>query len=61
MIFDYNVIWASMPLYLSGLLETVKLLGISLFFGLLAAVPLVLLFMPAAIFISGRSEQQVPI
>ena len=40
MIFDYNVIWASMPLYLNGLLETVKLLGISLFFGLLAAVPL---------------------
>ena len=40
MIFDYNVIWASMPLYLSGMLETVKLLGISLFFGLLAAVPL---------------------
>ncbi|MGP4918348.1 amino acid ABC transporter permease, partial [Pseudomonas lundensis] len=40
MIFDYNVIWDSMPLYLDGLLETLKLLGISLFFGLLAAVPL---------------------
>ena len=31
MIFDYNVIWDSMPLYLNGLLETLKLLGISLF------------------------------
>ena len=40
MIFDYNVIWDSMPLYLSGLLETLKLLGISLFFGLLVAIPL---------------------
>ena len=40
MIFDYNVIWDSMPLYLDGLLETLKLLGISLFFGLLVAVPL---------------------
>ena len=40
MIFDYTVIWDSLPLYLSGLLETLKLLGISLFFGLLVAIPL---------------------
>ncbi|MBD8494841.1 ABC transporter permease [Pseudomonas syringae] len=40
MIFDYNVIWDSLPLYLGGLLVTLKLLGISLFFGLLAALPL---------------------
>ena len=40
MIFDYNVIWDSMPLYLSGMVETLKLLGISLFFGLLVALPL---------------------
>lgn len=39
MIFDYNVIWEAMPLYLGGLLTTLKLLLISLFFGLLAAVP----------------------
>lgn len=32
-------------------------LATAIIFGLLAAVPLVLLFMPAAIFISGRSEQ----
>lgn len=40
MIFDYNVIWEAMPLYLGGLLTTLKLLAISLFFGLLAALPL---------------------
>ena len=40
MIFDYNVVWDSLPLYLSGMLETLKLLVISLFFGLLAALPL---------------------
>ncbi|KQQ57030.1 amino acid ABC transporter permease [Pseudomonas sp. Leaf127] len=40
MMFDYNVIWDSLPLYLGGLLVTLKLLGISLFFGLLAALPL---------------------
>ena len=48
MIFDYNVIWASMPLYLSGMLETVKLLGISLFFGLLAILML-LFWIPGCI------------
>ena len=40
MIFDYNVVWEAMPLYLGGLLTTLKLLALSLFFGLLAAVPL---------------------
>ena len=40
MIFDYNVIWEAMPLYLGGLLTTLKLLAFSLLFGLLAAVPL---------------------
>jgi arginine/ornithine transport system permease protein len=40
MIFDYNVIWESLPLYLGGLLTTLKLLGLSLFFGLLCALPL---------------------
>lgn len=40
MMFDYNVIWESLPLYFSGLLVTLKLLGISLAIGLLAALPL---------------------
>src|SRR5471030_1091637 len=40
MIFDYNVIWEALPLYFGGLLTTLKLLGISLFFGLLCALPL---------------------
>ncbi len=40
MIFDYNVIWDSLPLYFSGLLTTLQLLGIALAFGLLAALPL---------------------
>lgn len=31
MIFDYNVIWEAMPLYLGGLLTTLKLLALSLF------------------------------
>ena len=43
MIFDFSVIWDSLPLYFSGLLVTLKLLAISLFFGLLAAVPLALM------------------
>ncbi|MGB7648770.1 MAG: amino acid ABC transporter permease, partial [Pseudomonas fluorescens] len=29
MIFDYNVIWEAMPLYLGGLVTTLKLLAIS--------------------------------
>ena len=40
MIFDYNVVWESLPLYFGGLLVTLKLLGISLAVGLLAALPL---------------------
>ncbi|WP_346400054.1 ABC transporter permease [Pseudomonas syringae] len=40
MIFDYNVIWDSLPLYFGGLLTTLKLLAISLAFGLLTALPL---------------------
>ncbi len=40
MIFDYNVVWEAMPLYLGGLLTTLKLLALSLLFGLLAAIPL---------------------
>jgi arginine/ornithine transport system permease protein len=43
MIFDYTVIQASWPLYLAGLLETLKLLAISLLFGLMAALPLALM------------------
>jgi len=39
-IFDYNVIWDSLPLYFAGLLTTLELLGIALVFGLLAALPL---------------------
>ncbi len=40
MIFDYNVIWDSLPLYFAGLLTSLELLGIALVFGLLAALPL---------------------
>lgn len=40
MIFDYNIIWDSLPLYFAGLLTTLELLGIALAFGLLAALPL---------------------
>lgn len=40
MIFDYNVIWDSLPLYFAGLLTTLELLGIALVFGLFAALPL---------------------
>ncbi|MCI8210482.1 amino acid ABC transporter permease [Pseudomonas sp. S25] len=40
MIFDYNVIWDSLPLYFAGLVTTLELLGIALAFGLLAALPL---------------------
>src|SRR5690349_7108321 len=40
MIFDYNVIWQALPLYFGGLVTTLKLLALSLFFGLLCALPL---------------------
>jgi arginine/ornithine transport system permease protein len=40
MIFDVNVIWENLPLYLGGVLVTLKILAISLAFGLALAVPL---------------------
>ncbi|MDE3735766.1 arginine/ornithine transport system permease protein [Metapseudomonas resinovorans] len=43
MIFDYNVILESLPLYFGGVLVTLKLLVISLALGLTAAVPLALM------------------
>jgi len=43
MIFDYTVIWDSLPLYFSGVLVTLKLLAISLAIGLAMAVPLALM------------------
>lgn len=43
MIFDYNVVLDSLPLYFGGVLVTLKLLLISLAFGLTLAVPLALM------------------
>ena len=43
MIFDYTVIWDSLSLYFGGVLVTLKLLAIALFFGLLLAIPLALM------------------
>ncbi|MBB1520728.1 ABC transporter permease [Aquipseudomonas guryensis] len=43
MIFDYNVVLDSLPLYFGGVLITLKLLVISLAFGLALAVPLALM------------------
>ncbi|AYC32287.1 ABC transporter permease [Pseudomonas cavernae] len=43
MIFDFSVIWQSLPLYLGGVLVTLKLLAISLALGLAAALPLALM------------------
>ena len=43
MIFDYSVVWDSLPLYFAGTLETLKLLAISLAIGLLMAIPLALM------------------
>ncbi|MES2818072.1 MAG: ABC transporter permease [Pseudomonadota bacterium] len=40
MIFDYSVIWDSLPLYFGGVLVTLKLLLIALALGLALAVPL---------------------
>ena len=40
MIFDYNVVLDSLPLYFAGVLVTLKLLLIALVFGLALAVPL---------------------
>ena len=43
MILDYNLIWENLPLYFSGALVTLKVLLISLFFGLMLAIPLALM------------------
>ncbi|TXH95244.1 MAG: ABC transporter permease [Pseudomonas sp.] len=43
MLFDYNLVLDSLPLYLGGVLVTLKLLAIALAVGLLAAVPLALM------------------
>jgi arginine/ornithine transport system permease protein len=43
MLFDYNVVLDSLPLYFGGVLVTLKLLVISLAVGLLAAVPLAMM------------------
>ncbi|MFP6847328.1 MAG: ABC transporter permease [Pseudomonas sp.] len=40
MIFDFNVIWDSLPLYFGGVLVTLKILLISLVCGLAVAIPL---------------------
>ncbi|GLK89406.1 ABC transporter permease [Pseudomonas turukhanskensis] len=40
MIFDFSPIWENIHLYLGGILITLKLLAISLTFGLAAAIPL---------------------
>ena len=40
MIFDYNVVLDSLPLYFAGVLVTLKLLLVALVFGLVLAVPL---------------------
>ncbi|NQD79830.1 ABC transporter permease [Pseudomonas seleniipraecipitans] len=53
MIFDYTVIWDSLPLYLGGVLVTIKLLAIALFFGLLVAVPLALMRTSRSPWING--------
>jgi arginine/ornithine transport system permease protein len=39
-ILDFSVIWDNLPLYFSGMLVTLKILLISLAFGLLLAIPL---------------------
>jgi len=43
MIFDYQMIWENLPLYWSGVLVTLKILLISLAFGLSLALPLALM------------------
>jgi arginine/ornithine transport system permease protein len=55
MIFDYNVIWEALPLYFGGLLTTLKLLALSLFFGLLAALPLGLMRVSKNPFVNGAA------
>ncbi|WP_339485649.1 ABC transporter permease [Pseudomonas sp. EL_65y_Pfl2_R95] len=52
MIFDYNVIWDSLPLYFGGVLTTLKLLLISLLFGLMLAIPLALMRVSKSLYIN---------
>ncbi|AEF22604.1 ABC transporter permease [Pseudomonas fulva] len=53
MIFDYTVIWENLPLYFGGVLVTLKLLAIALFFGLLLAIPLALMRTSRSPWING--------
>ncbi|MDQ7986854.1 ABC transporter permease [Pseudomonas sp. G34] len=53
MIFDYTVIWDSLPLYFGGVLVTLKLLAIALFFGLLLAIPLGLMRTSRSLWVNG--------
>ncbi|MGE8498634.1 MAG: ABC transporter permease [Pseudomonas sp.] len=53
MIFDYNVIWESLPLYAGGVLVTLKILLISLAVGLAAAVPLGLMRVSRSPWVNG--------
>lgn len=39
-VFNVGVVWSNLPLYFTGLLETLELLAISLLFGLALALPL---------------------
>src|SRR5262245_24136182 len=43
MIFDFNLIWSSLPLYFGGVLVTLSILLVSLAIGLVLAIPLGLL------------------
>jgi arginine/ornithine transport system permease protein len=43
MMLDYNLIWENLPLYFNGVLVTLKVLLISLAFGLVLAIPLALM------------------
>ena len=43
MLLDYHLIWDNLPLYFNGALLTLKLLLLSLAFGLVLAIPLALL------------------
>jgi arginine/ornithine transport system permease protein len=52
MIFDFNVIWDSLPLYLGGVLVTLKILLISLAAGLALAIPLGLMRVSKSAFIN---------
>ncbi|MGY4526777.1 ABC transporter permease [Pseudomonas sp. TE21394] len=55
MIFDYNIVWENLPLYFGGVLTTLKLMVLSLAFGLTAAVPLALMRVSKRFWISFPS------